>query len=68
MQEQLIERMKTLRLRGMANALEDSLTALSQKKLAPDPLARAAAAGGDRRPPGALVPVPAAARELPDAA
>jgi len=34
-QEQLIERMKTLRLRGMANALEDSLTALSQKKLAP---------------------------------
>ena len=35
MQEQLIERMKTLRLRGMANALEESLTALSQKKLAP---------------------------------
>lgn len=35
MQEQLIERMKALRLRGMANALEDSLTALSQKKLAP---------------------------------
>ena len=35
MQEQLIERMKTLRLRGMVNALEDSLTALSQKKLAP---------------------------------
>ena len=35
MQEQLIERMKTLRLRGMASALEDSLTALSQKKLAP---------------------------------
>ena len=35
MQEQLIERMKVLRLRGMANALEDSLTALSQKKLAP---------------------------------
>jgi DNA replication protein DnaC len=34
-QEQLIERMKTLRLRGMADALEDSLTALSQKKLAP---------------------------------
>ena len=35
MQAQLIEQLKTLRLRGMASALEDSLTALSQKKLAP---------------------------------
>jgi len=35
MQAQLIERMKTLRLHGMASALEDSLTALTQKKLAP---------------------------------
>jgi DNA replication protein DnaC len=35
MQTQLIERMKTLRLHGMASALEDSLTALTQKKLAP---------------------------------
>lgn len=35
MQETLTEQMKTLRLRGMANALEESLTALSQKKLAP---------------------------------
>src|SRR5688572_298450 len=35
MQAPLIEQMKTLRLRGMANALEESLTALSQKKLAP---------------------------------
>lgn len=35
MQTQLIEKMKTLRLHGMASALEESLTALSQKKLAP---------------------------------
>lgn len=35
MQPQLIEQMKALRLRGMANALEESLTALAQKKLAP---------------------------------
>ncbi len=35
MQAQLIDRMKTLRLHGMASALEESLTALSQKKLAP---------------------------------
>jgi DNA replication protein DnaC len=35
MQAQLIEKMKALRLNGMASALEDSLTALSQKKLAP---------------------------------
>jgi DNA replication protein DnaC len=35
MQTQLIEQLKSLRLRGMANALEESLTALSQKKLAP---------------------------------
>jgi DNA replication protein DnaC len=35
MQTPLIEQMKTLRLRGMANALEESLAALSQKKLAP---------------------------------
>jgi DNA replication protein DnaC len=35
MQTQLIERMKSLRLHGMASALEDSLTALTQKKLAP---------------------------------
>jgi len=35
MQTQLIEKMKTLRLHGMANALEESLTALTQKKLAP---------------------------------
>ena len=33
--QQLIEQLKTLRLRGMASALEESLTALSQKKLAP---------------------------------
>ena len=35
MQTQLIEQMKRLRLRGMANALEESLGALGQKKLAP---------------------------------
>ncbi len=35
MQTQLIEQLKVLRLRGMASALEESLTALSQKKLAP---------------------------------
>jgi DNA replication protein DnaC len=35
MQPQLIDQLKTLRLRGMASALEESLTALSQKKLAP---------------------------------
>ena len=35
MQTQLIEQLKGLRLRGMASALEESLTALSQKKLAP---------------------------------
>jgi DNA replication protein DnaC len=35
MQTQLIDKMKTLRLHGMASALEESLTALSQKKLAP---------------------------------
>jgi len=35
MQAQLVEQMKILRLRGMASALEESLTALSQKKLAP---------------------------------
>jgi len=35
MQAQLIEQLKSLRLRGMASALEESLTALSQKKLAP---------------------------------
>lgn len=34
-QAQLIDQMKALRLRGMASALEESLTALSQKKLAP---------------------------------
>jgi DNA replication protein DnaC len=35
MQDELIEQLRSLRLRGMAGALEDSLTALSQKKLAP---------------------------------
>ena len=35
MQAQLIDQLKVLRLRGMASALEESLTALSQKKLAP---------------------------------
>ena len=35
MKEKLIDLLKTLRLRGMAAALDDSLTALSQKKLAP---------------------------------
>mgnify|MGYP001221469639 CR=1 FL=1 len=35
MQTQLIDKMKTLRLHGMASALEESLRALSQKKLAP---------------------------------
>ncbi len=35
MQAQLIEKMKSLRLNGMASALEESLTALTQKKLAP---------------------------------
>jgi DNA replication protein DnaC len=35
MQAQLIEQLKMLRLRGMASALEESLTALGQKKLAP---------------------------------
>jgi DNA replication protein DnaC len=35
MQAQLIEKMKSLRLNGMASALKESLTALSQKKLAP---------------------------------
>ena len=35
MQTQLIDKMKALRLHGMASALEESLTALSQKKLAP---------------------------------
>jgi len=35
MQTQLIEQMKALKLRGMASALEESLTTLSQKKLAP---------------------------------
>ena len=35
MQAQLIEQLNVLRLRGMASALEESLTALSQKKLAP---------------------------------
>ena len=34
-QAQLIDQMKALRLRGMASALEESLTSLSQKKLAP---------------------------------
>jgi DNA replication protein DnaC len=33
--QQLTEQLKRLRLRGMASALEESLTALSQKKLAP---------------------------------
>ena len=33
--QQLTDQLKTLRLRGMASALEGSLTALSQKKLAP---------------------------------
>jgi DNA replication protein DnaC len=33
--QQLTEQLKALRLRGMASALEESLTALSQKKLAP---------------------------------
>jgi DNA replication protein DnaC len=33
--QELIEKLKALRLRGMASALEESLTALSQKKLAP---------------------------------
>jgi hypothetical protein len=36
MQAQLIEKIKSLRLSGMASALEDSLTALSQKKVAPN--------------------------------
>ena len=35
MRRDVITDLKELRLRGMANALEDSLTALSQKKLAP---------------------------------
>ncbi len=35
MQAQLMEKLQTLRLHGMASALEESLTALSQKKLAP---------------------------------
>lgn len=35
MQAQLMEKLQHLRLHGMASALEDSLTALSQKKLAP---------------------------------
>lgn len=35
MQAQLIQQLQTLRLHGMASALEESLTALSQKKLAP---------------------------------
>lgn len=35
MQTQLIEKMKSLRLQGMASALEESLTTLTQKKLAP---------------------------------
>jgi len=35
MQAQLIEQMKALRLKGMASALEESLKALGQKKLAP---------------------------------
>jgi DNA replication protein DnaC len=35
MQAQLIQKMTALRLRGMASALPESLTALSQKKLAP---------------------------------
>src|SRR5580658_1615602 len=35
MQPQLIEQLMALRLRGMASALEESLTTLSQKKLAP---------------------------------
>ena len=35
MQPQLIKKMNALRLRGMASALPESLTALSQKKLAP---------------------------------
>lgn len=35
MQAQLIEQLKLLRLRGMASALEESLSAISQKKLAP---------------------------------
>jgi DNA replication protein DnaC len=35
MQSQLPELLKTLRLNGMASALEESLSALSQKKLAP---------------------------------
>lgn len=35
MKDELIELLKSLRLRGMASALEDSMTALSQKKLAP---------------------------------
>jgi DNA replication protein DnaC len=33
--QHLTEQLKSLRLRGMASALEESLTALSQKKLAP---------------------------------
>lgn len=35
MQTQLTDQLKTLRLRGMASALEESLTQLSQKRLAP---------------------------------
>jgi hypothetical protein len=35
MQTHLIEQLMALRLRGMVSALEESLTALSQKKLAP---------------------------------
>jgi hypothetical protein len=48
MQTQLIEQLKSLRLRGMANALEERLTALSQKKLAPTGAALCAPAA---RPP-----------------
>ena len=33
--QQLTAQLKTLRLRGMASALEENLTAFSQKKLAP---------------------------------
>jgi DNA replication protein DnaC len=35
MQAQLMQQLQSLRLHGMASALEESLTALSQKKLAP---------------------------------
>ena len=64
---QLIEQLKSLRLRGMASALEESLTALSQKKLAPTSwlgqLLQAEMADRSLAPT-----ISAAPRALPDAA